>query len=237
MKKIFVFDVDGTFFRESLLLKLVEKLVEFGVFQPWVKKEFQISYLGWMNRQAGYPFFIGEVVRSFKRHVRGVPSQLVEAAAYEAVRECSGMVYAYTRKKIEEARQEGRFLLALSHSPDVVVQAFARKWQLDYACGTVYGVVNGIYTGHASSYGKAKRLREIAVTEGLTLDDSIGMGDTMNDVPLLSAVKHPICFNPPHDLCLVAQKKGWPWVDERKDKAVVHRDGTIIEVIHLDPGS
>ena len=53
--------------------------------------------------------------------------------------------------------------------------------------------------------------------EGLTLKDSIGVGDSEADIPFLKLVDHPICFNPNKKLQLVAKKKKWKVVVERKD--------------------
>ena len=53
--------------------------------------------------------------------------------------------------------------------------------------------------------------------ENLTLKDSIGVGDTEGDIPLLKMVEIPICINPNKNLFAVAMKEGWRIVVERKD--------------------
>ncbi len=226
-REFFEFDIDGTFFRESLLLKLIDRLVEVGVFPGWVKQEFEIEYNGWMSRKAGYNHFIDAVVETYRHHVKGVSQKVVQAAARHAVQECYGMVYAYTRTKLETARAEGKFLLALSHSPKEVVVEFCRMWNIDYCAGTEYLVdENGCYTGEARTYNKAEKLQEVVTAYDLTYSNSIGMGDTSADIPIFEIVETPICFNPPTALAELAEQRGWLWVDERKNKAVLHLRGT-----------
>ena len=43
------------------------------------------------------------------------------------------------------------------------------------------------------------------------------MGDTEGDIPMLSVVENPICFNPNAKLAEVARANGWDIVIERKD--------------------
>jgi len=51
----------------------------------------------------------------------------------------------------------------------------------------------------------------------MTLEDSYGIGDTESDVSLLELVKNPIAFNPNENLKVIAEKKGWRIVVEKKD--------------------
>ena len=52
---------------------------------------------------------------------------------------------------------------------------------------------------------------------GVSLEGSVGMGDTLSDVGFLELVGIPIAFNPNRDLFDVARERGWPIVVERKD--------------------
>jgi len=51
----------------------------------------------------------------------------------------------------------------------------------------------------------------------VSLEDSVGMGDTLSDVGFLDVVRIPIAFNPNRDLFEVARQRSWPIVVERKD--------------------
>ena len=51
----------------------------------------------------------------------------------------------------------------------------------------------------------------------LSLENSYGVGDSEGDIPFLTFVENPICFNPNKKLYDHAKKVGWQIVVERKD--------------------
>ena len=64
---------------------------------------------------------------------------------------------------------------------------------------------------------KAKVLQRVIDKEGLTLEDSIAVGDSEGDITLMKMVQKPICFNPNARLYAQAKRHGWTVVVERKD--------------------
>jgi phosphoserine phosphatase len=64
---------------------------------------------------------------------------------------------------------------------------------------------------------KAKILKRAVEKENLTLNGSIGVGDTESDIRFLKLVDNPICFNPNKKLFNYAKKKKWSIVVERKN--------------------
>ena len=74
MKKLVaVFDIDGTIFRWSLFLELVERLVEKGVLPKSVTELYAKEYEAWLNREGSYEDFIGKAVEAFRSNIQGVP--------------------------------------------------------------------------------------------------------------------------------------------------------------------
>ena len=53
-QKMAIFDIDGTVFRSSLLVELVERLIEENVFPEEAKQDFAREYNGWLNRECSY---------------------------------------------------------------------------------------------------------------------------------------------------------------------------------------
>ena len=60
-------------------------------------------------------------------------------------------------------------------------------------------------------------MRRAVEKENLTLQHSIGVGDTETDIPFLEMVAKPICFNPNSKLYRYAKRMKWDVVVERKD--------------------
>jgi phosphoserine phosphatase len=61
--------------------------------------------------------------------------------------------------------------------------------------------------------------KQVVAEQKLNVDwrNSIAVGDTETDIPLLGMVGKPIAFNPNFSLARVAKRRGWTIVVERKD--------------------
>lgn len=62
--------------------------------------------------------------------------------------------------------------------------------------------------------GKVTRLQQWLDAQGWRLGDldSTAYSDSINDLPLLEAVRHPICAQPDAALAQIAHERGWPVV-------------------------
>lgn len=64
---------------------------------------------------------------------------------------------------------------------------------------------------------KKKVVERACIKNNLTLEGSVGVGDTESDIPFLKMMERPIAFNPSMKLYLAAKKNAWEVVVERKD--------------------
>jgi HAD superfamily hydrolase (TIGR01490 family) len=81
---------------------------------------------------------------------------------------------------------------------------------------------DGRFTGRSRGVlnmreGKLQRLQDWLAAQQLMLADceSTLYSDSINDLPLLSAVKRPVAVNPDARLAAVAAERGWPVIDLR----------------------
>ena len=70
------------------------------------------------------------------------------------------------------------------------------------------------YTGRSADVpcfreGKVTRLTRWTEENGYTLEDSYFYSDSMNDLPLLERVTHPVAVDPDPNLLAEAKKRGW----------------------------
>lgn len=222
MKKVAIFDVDGTIFRSSMVIELVEKLIEDGVFPKNVAKEYEREYREWFEREGGYEEYINAVVRTFMKNIKGVHYGVFSEIAKEVVLKQQKRVYRYTRDLVKRLKEEGYFLLAISQSPKTVVEEFCKNLGFDKVYGRIYEIgPQDLFTGNIIDehliMNKANIVHRAIEKEGLSLKDSIGVGDTEGDIPLLELVEEPICFNPNSNLYKHAKRLGWKIITERKD--------------------
>src|SRR3989344_1276872 len=221
-RRVAVFDVDGTIFRSSLLIQLVNRLIEDKVFPPEARKVYEREYEKWLNREGGYQDYIHAVVEAFNTYLKGVHYGALADAAEEVVEEQWRRVYRYTRDLIKDLKKRDYYLLAVSHSPKTVLDKFCPRMGFDKSYGIVYEIGSQeCFTGKMVDehliLNKAAILKRAAEKEDLTLAHSIGVGDTESDIPFLEMVAQPICFNPNMNLHRYAKRYKWKVVVERKD--------------------
>ena len=62
-RKVAIFDIDGTIFRSSLLIELVEVLIENKLFNFSARKEYEKEETEWLDRKGDYESYINAVVK------------------------------------------------------------------------------------------------------------------------------------------------------------------------------
>lgn len=222
MKKVAFFDIDGTIFRSSLLIELVERLIENGVFPKNARDGYLKQYHAWQNRTGSYQEYIQAVVSVYVNNIKGVHYGELADIGREVVKEQSNHVYRYTRDLVADLKREGYFLVAISQSPKTIVDEFCREHGFDKVYGRMYEIgpqdrFTGVMTDVHLIEDKAKIVVRVVEKEGVTLEGSVGVGDTEGDISLLEAVELPVCFNPNTQLFERAKKGDWKVVVERKD--------------------
>ena len=221
-QRVAIFDVDGTIFRSSLLIQVVNRLIEKEVFPPSTRRVYEREYERWLNREGDYDEYISAVVRAFVKHLKGVHYSALADAAEEIVDEQWKRTYRYTRDLLKSLKKRGYFLLAVSHSPKTVLDKFCPRLGFDKTYGILYEIgPQECFTGNIIEehliLNKASIVRRAVEKENLTLQHSIGVGDTETDIPFLEMVAKPICFNPNSKLYRYAKRMKWNVVVERKD--------------------
>jgi HAD superfamily hydrolase (TIGR01490 family) len=221
-RPVAVFDIDGTVFRSSLLIELVEALVEKDIFQPEVRDVYAAAREEWLNRNGEYGVYIKKVVEAFAKNIKGLEYGIVADVAGEIIEQKKGRTYRYTRDLIKELKSEGYFLLGISHSPKFIVDGFGYEMGFDKTYGTFYetgasGNFTGAITDEHLIMNKSAVLNRAIEKNALSLHKSTGVGDTESDISMLDLVEIPIAFNPNRLLYRHAKQKGWQVVVERKD--------------------
>jgi len=222
MKKIAFFDVDGTVFRSSLLIELVERLVEREVFPKEVADMYEEEFHAWQNREGTYEEYLEALVTAFRTHIKGVFYGDLADIGREIVAEKSKHVYRYTRDLITSLKGEGYYVVAISKSPKTILDDFCRAYGFDKVYGYIYDIgpqdhFTGVVTDEHLIQNKANIVKRLLNTGEYTMKDSVGVGDTEGDISLLEMVETPICFNPNNALYTYAKRMDWSVVVERKD--------------------
>lgn len=220
-KKIAVFDIDGTIFRETLLVELMKSLIYHKIFPKKAKKEVEDEYFAWVNKKGSYQAYINKVQGVYQKYIKGCREKdVILISRKDVLPYFKDRVYLYTRDLVKKLRKT-HLLISISGSPQETVLEYNRYLKFDAAFGTIFETDNkGKYTGKVildAAKEKEKILKDFIKQNNLSINGSWGVGDSRVDIGFLKMVEHPIVFNPGVDLYKLAKRKKWPIVVEKKD--------------------
>lgn len=222
MKKVAIFDIDGTIFRSSLVIELLETLIDQGYIPEEARRKYEAAQIKWLDREGKYHDYVMAAVKTFLFHIKGLHySDLMNTADLVIDRQ-KNRTYQYTKALVQSLKEEGYFLLAISQSPKPILEGFCAHMGFDKVYGRILEIggtnkLTGNIVDEHLIANKANIVRRAVEKEELTLKDSIGVGDTEDDIAFLELVEKPICFNPNQKLYRHARINDWKVVVERKD--------------------
>ena len=117
--------------------------------------------------------------------------------------------------------QEGREVWLVTATPQEIAEVIAERLGLTGGLGTLIERKDGILTGKLVGkplHGKAKRkaIRALAKERHISLKRSYAYSDSVNDLPMLTAVGHAIAINPDKVLAKYAKAADWKILDFKK---------------------
>jgi HAD superfamily hydrolase (TIGR01490 family) len=134
--------------------------------------------------------------------------------------EISHRLWAGTVNLAHEHASAGEQVWLVTATPVELATIIAQRLELTGALGTIAESRDGAYTGHLigevlHGQAKADAVRDLAEREGLDLTRCSAYSDSINDIPLLSLVGHPVAVNPDTALRDEAKARDWEIVDFR----------------------
>ena len=129
-------------------------------------------------------------------------------------------IWSGTRALAQSHLDAGQRVFLVTATPVELARIIAKRLGLTGALGTVAEVEDGVYTGrlvgeplHGPS--KAEAVKALAELEGLDLARCTAYSDSVNDIPMLSAVGTGVAINPDTGLREAARENGWEVRDFR----------------------
>lgn len=202
------FDVDGTLYRDSLMVEHFKRLIKYEIIDPAIwhnlaKKTFH----DWDKRQGNYEDYLLEVAEIYINSMKGQNKQHIEFITNQVINIKGDRVYRFTRDRIEWHKKQGHKVIFISGSPDYLVAKMAEKYNITDYRGTQYQVdEKNNFTGELlqmwDSDSKQKAILELVDKYDIDLEKSYSYGDTNGDFSMLKMVGNPIAINPARELIL-----------------------------------
>jgi HAD superfamily hydrolase (TIGR01490 family) len=219
--KIAIFDIDGTIFRKNLAFELINELAWLKVFKKNVRDELVKHYTNWLDHKGVYEDYRKALVGLYAQNIKGCKKEDVLRASQIVVPFFKDRTYVFASQLIEKLKKSNYNIIAISGSPQEIVEEYNKHLGFDAVFGAVYELdKNDVYTGVAifePPKDKGQVVRQYIAENGLSLENSYGVGDTESDTKVLEMVANPIAFNPNYNLKKIAEERSWRIVVEKKD--------------------
>jgi HAD superfamily hydrolase (TIGR01490 family) len=206
LKKIAAFfDIDGTLYRDSLMVEHFKKLIKYDIIDQknWYSNV-RDTFMDWDKRQGNYDDYLDEVSSLYVHSIKGLDRTCIDFTSDQVIRLKADRVYKYTRHRIKWHIEQGHIVIFISGSPDFLVSKMASKYNVTDYCGSMYKFQDDIFTGDVmpmwDSSSKNKAIDAFTKKYDIDLTNSYAYGDTNGDINMLRKVGNPIAINPTKEL-------------------------------------
>ena len=226
------FDVDGTLYRESLMIEHFKKLLKYEVLDEslWHTK-IKKNYENWQKRRGNYDDYMMGLAQIYIQSMKGLEKAKMDFITNQVIDLKGGNVYMYTRNRIDWHKEQGHAVIFISGSPDYLVHKMGIRYGITDCMGTKYLMdENDRYTGEIEqmwdSESKNGAVSYFVEKYDIDLSLSYAYGDTNGDLSMFDLVGNPVAINPTRELLThlkesEALKKKVKVVVERKDVVYV----------------
>jgi len=212
--KLVLFDLDNTLLAGDSDFEWAQFLIEQGVLDREVyEARNQKFYDQYKAGTLDIFEFLDFQLKPLSRHPRAV----LDAWHREFMaRKIRPLIRDSARALVERHRADMRVVITATNS--FVTAPIAREFGIGHLIATEPEQRDGEFTGNAAGVpcfreGKVRRLESWLALQGMTMksfDESWFYSDSLNDLPLLVRVTHPVAVDPDATLRAHAEKLGWP---------------------------
>ena len=219
MSAVAIVDLDNTLVRGSYLFHFGTSLVRRRLLSPKPILPFLVDEYRYVRTRGERPGMPQRVTDTVLACVAGRDQrELTDLCRQFVADSLDRFVVAEVLEAVRDLQDLGIPAYVATASPQELAVEVARTLGLAGGLGTVSEVANGQYTGQLASpimHGSEKLSRVEALFEevGAEASASWAFSDSINDLPLLSAVGWPVVVNADVKLRAEARSRSWLMID------------------------
>lgn len=217
--KLALFDLDNTLLDGDSDFEWAQFLIEQGVIdRELYEAKNQHFYDQYKAGTLDIHEFLDFQLKPLSRHSRKMLDTWHEAFMRSKVR---GMISPNAQELVAKHRDAGEVCVVITATNSFVTAPITHAFGIEYLIATEPEQKDGEFTGAVSGVpsfreGKITRLEQWMGERGWdwnSFEDSTFYSDSLNDLPLLGKVKHPVAVKPDATLRTHAEREGWPVID------------------------
>ena len=202
------FDIDGTIYRNALLIEHFKKMIKYELFDGLnYKLRVEEAYTRWDTRRGEYDTYLLDLTQLYVKAIKGLPIKYNDFISDQVLLLKGNKVYSYTREMIKWHKLQGHKVFFISGSPSFLVSRMAEKFEADDYCGSIYEIdeKTNTFSGEITkpmwdSFHKREAIENFIKKYDIDLSKSYAYGDTNGDFSMLSLVGFPRAINPSKEL-------------------------------------
>ncbi len=214
--KLALFDLDNTLLNGDSDFEWSQFLIRIGVLDRELFEARNLAF--YEHYKAGtldIQEFLDFQLKPLSRHARKTLDEWHQRFMREQV---LAMIAQPARELVEHHRRAGDVCVIITATNSFVTAPIAHEFGIDHLIATEPEHKNGEFTGRVAGVpsfreGKIVRLESWMKQQGCDWDsysDTTFYSDSLNDLPLLTRVKHPVAVDPDDTLRQYAVQHGWP---------------------------
>jgi len=216
-----LFDLDNTLLNGDSDFEWAQFLIRIGVLDSELFAAQNLKfYEHYKSGTLDIHAFLDFQLKPLSRHPRSILDAWHRQFMDESV---LPMVTQASRDLVAKHQASGDVCIIITATNSFVTAPIAREFGIEHLIATEPEHKDGEFTGRVTGVpsfreGKIARLNDWLVGRGWNLDsfaDSTFYSDSLNDLPLMNLVKHPVAANPDDTLRNHAELHGWPIINLR----------------------
>jgi|LSQX01.1.fsa_nt_gb HAD superfamily hydrolase (TIGR01490 family) len=195
------FDVDGTLFRNSLLIEHFKKLIKYEVIDVsvWISHG-RSTFQEWAVRKGDYEEYLREVSNAYREYLKGIHVSVIDFIADQVITQNWEKTYVFTRDQLRWHQALGHGVFFISGSPDFLISRMATKYDALDQVSSKYIMDDDRFTGELMPMWdhehKSVALDLLVDKYSIDMANSYAYGDTSGDLSMFRRVGNPVAVNP-----------------------------------------